>query len=451
MIMKKTVILLTALLLAGVSSAAQSFEPSLFLDGYRLGYRYNPALQNEDNFLSIGEFRNQTRNTFGAASFLYPRGEEVVTALHPSVSADEFLGSLGDNNTLGGSIDYNLVSYGWRKGASYQTLEANVRAAYKANVPKDIFTILKLGTGDTNYTMGGLSLGGNALVELAYGYSHQVADWLSLGLRTKLLVGIDALHYNVSRMDIHLAEDQYRLDLEANLDLTSRWSKIRPDEEGYLDLTRLSAKDRWKLPSGLGLAMDLGVVLTPLEGLTLSASLLDLGGMLWYYGNAGQSQGTAAFTGVKNLSLDDIKAGSIRSQFDDVLDALGSSLKVKALEGRTALEFIPFHVHAGIRYDLPFYRALSIGATGNYLHVSGFSYAEGRGVLAWNPWKWLGLAANAGRGTYGPVWGVAANLAVKQFRLTAGYSDGFGGTVPYTSTPLKPNNRVFTLGLTYDL
>lgn len=57
-------------------------------------------------------------------------------------------------------------------------------------------------------------------------------------------------------------------------------------------------------------------------------------------------------------------------------------------------------------------------------------------VLAWNPWKWLGMAAN---------------LAVKQFRLTAGYSDGFGGTVPYTSTPLKPNNRVFTLGLTYDL
>ena len=173
--------------------------------------------------------------------------------------------------------------------------------------------------------------------------------------------------------------------------------------------------------------------------------------MLWYYGNAGQSQGTAEFTGVKSLSLADIEAGSIRSQFDDVLDALGSSLKVKALEGRTALEFIPFHVNAGVRYDLPFYRALSIGATGNYLHVSGFSYAEGRGVLAWNPWKWLGIAANAGGGTYGAVWGVAANVAVKKFRLTAGYSDGFGGTVPYTSTPLEPNNRVFTLGLTYDL
>ena len=29
--------------------------------------------------------------------------------------------------------------------------------------------------------------------------------------------------------------------------------------------------------------------------------------------------------------------------------------------------------------------------------------------------------------------------------------DGFGGTVPYTSTALKANNKVVTVGLTYDL
>ena len=439
------------MLLTAVSIEAQSFQSALFLDGYRLGYRYNPALQNESNFLSIGQLESSSRNTFGAASFLYPRGNEVVTALHSSVSADEFLGSLGDDNTLGGSLNYNLFSFGWRKGVAYQTLEANVRMAYSANIPKDIFAILKLGTGDTNYDMGGLSLGGNALVELAYGYSHKLADWVSLGARAKLLVGINALKYNVSRMDIYMADDKYRLDLEAELDLTSRWSKIRPNEEGYLDLSKLSSKDRWKLPSGVGLALDLGVVLTPVEGLTLSASLLDLGGMFWYYGNAGRSQGSVEFTGMDSLSIDEIKDGSIKSQFDDELAALGSSLKVKELKGRPALEFIPFHVNGGIRYDLPFYRALSIGASGNYLHVKGFSYAEGRGVLAWNPWKWLGITANGGVGTYGPVWGAAVNAAIWKFRLTLGYSDGFGGTIPYTSTPLKANNKAVTLGLAFEL
>ena len=139
--MKKIVTLLATSLLAAVSMNAQSFQSALFLDGYRLGYRYNPALQNENSFLSVGQLESQTRNNVGAASFLYPRGEELVTALHSSVSAQEFLGSLKDNNTMGGSLNYSLFSYGWRKGASYQTAEVGVRAAYKTNVPKDIFSI----------------------------------------------------------------------------------------------------------------------------------------------------------------------------------------------------------------------------------------------------------------------------------------------------------------------
>ena len=95
--MRKLFILIAALILSAISLQAQSFQQSLFLDGYRLGYRYNPALQNESGFLSVGQFENQTRNNFGASSFLYPRDGEVVTALHSSVSADEFLGSLNDD------------------------------------------------------------------------------------------------------------------------------------------------------------------------------------------------------------------------------------------------------------------------------------------------------------------------------------------------------------------
>lgn len=449
--MKKIVTLLATSLLAAVSMNAQSFQSALFLDGYRLGYRYNPALQNENSFLSVGQLESQTRNNVGAASFLYPRGEELVTALHSSVPAQEFLGSLKDNNTMGSSLNYSLFSYGWRKGASYQTAEVGVRAAYKTNVPKDIFSILKLGTGETNYDLGGLGLNGNLMVELAYGYSHKLADWVSVGARAKLLLGINFLDYTVTRMDVYMAEDKYKLDLEARLDLTSRLSKIHADKEGYLDLSKLSQKDRWKLPSGVGLAVDLGAVFTPAEGLTMSVSLLDLGGVFWYFGNAGKSQGSVTFSGMDSLTMEDIREGNFRSRFDDELSALLSSLKIKELKSRTSLEMIPFHVNGGIRYDLPFYRALSIGATGNYLHMSGFTYAEGRGALAWNPRKWLGITLNGGVGTYGPVWGAALNAAVWKFRLTLGYCDGFGGTIPYTSTPLKPNNKTVTLGLTFDL
>lgn len=447
--MRKYFVIFAALLLAA-SVQAQSFQQAFFLDGYRLGYRYNPALQNQDSFLSIGQYESQVRNNFGAASFLYPRGNEVVTAFHSTVSAQEFLGSLQDRNYFNGSISYNLVSYGWRKDAAYHTLEVNARAFYMASIPKDIFSILKLGTGAVNYSLGGLGVGGNALVEVAYGYSRQLSDKISVGARVKLLAGIDALNYQVTRFDLTLSEDEYRAQIAADLDLTSRWNKMQTDEEGYLSLLSLSFKDRWKLPSGAGLALDLGVVVTPFEGLSLSASIVDLGGMFWYYGNAGRSWGITHFTGMEDLSLEEIQKGNIKDQFSDELETLLGSLKIKP-GSRKALGLIPFNVNLAARYELPFYKPLSIGATGNYINMKGMDYMEARGVLAWNPWEWLGVTANAGAGTLGAVWGAALNAGYRNFRITVGYSDGFGGTIPYTSTPLKPNNKMVTFGLTYDL
>lgn len=447
--MKKTIILLTALLLA-VSARSQSFQQAFFLDGYRLGYRYNPALQNQDGFLSVGQWENQNRNNFGAASFLYPRGDELVTGLHSSVSAQEFLGNLKDDNYFNNSICFNLVSYGWRKEKAYHTLEAGFRASYSASFPKEIFTILKLGTGESHYDLGGLSLGEKAFVELAYGYSRKLSDYISVGARAKLLVGLEALSYRLTRLDLTLSESIYEARLEADLDLTSSLNKITPTKDGYLSLN-LSSKDRWRLPSGGGLAVDLGVVATPVEGLTLSASIVDLGGIFWYYGNAGKSQGTTTFTGMDNLSMEEIQEGKIGNQFQDELDALLASLKLKSVNNRTLLEAIPFNVNLAAKYQLPFYRALALGATGNYVSMKGMNYWEARGVLAWNPWNWLGVTANAGGGEHGAVWGAALNVAFKKFRLTAAYCDGFGGTIPYTSTPLKANNKMLTIGLTYDL
>ena len=449
--MKKILFALSILFVAASAAGAQSFQQALFLDGYRLGYRYNPALQNESGFLSVGQWESQLRNNIGAASFLYPRDGEVVTALHSSVSSGEFLGSLKDDNYLCGNIDFNLFSYGWRRDNAYHTIEANVRSVYSASIPKEIFAIAKLGTAEMGYDLGGMGLAGNAIVELAYGYSYKFSDAFSVGARAKLLVGVESLRYNVSRLDMYFSEDEYTADLEADLDLTSRWSKIRTNEEGYLNLLDLSAKDRWRLPSGAGLSLDLGVVATPFEGFTLSASLLDFGGMFWYYGNAARSQGKTSFTGVKNLTLEEIQSKNIMGQFENVKDDFLGSLRLKSVDKRTALEFIPFNANLGIRYEMPFYKALAVGATGNYVSMKRMSYYEVRGALAWNPWNWLGVTANAGTGSHGPVWGAAANVALKRFRLTVGYCDGFGGTVPYSDIPLKANNKMVTVGMTYDL
>lgn len=449
--MRKNIFILSALLLVAAPMGAQTFQQAFFLDGYRLGYRYNPALQNDSAFLGVGQWENQKFANLGMSSFLYPRDGEVVTALHSSVSASEFLGNLHDDNYLGGNINFNIFSYGWRKDKAYKTIEANIRSVYSASVPKEIFAIAKLGTGNTNYDLGGMGLAANAIVELAYGYSYKFSDRLSIGARAKFLAGIESINYKVTRFDMAFTEDAYEAQVEADLDLTSRWNKVRSDGNGYLNFLDLSAKESWKLPSGAGLSLDLGIVATPIEGLTLSASLLDLGGLFWYYGNAGRSSGTTSFSGFKELSMDDIKEGNVLDQLKAVQDEFIHSIKIKAVKSRVAFELIPFNVNLGARYDLPFYKAFAVGFSANYMGMKNMPYKEVRGVLAWNHFPWLGLTANAGKGSYGAVWGMGVNAALKQFRLTVGYSDGFGGTVPYSHLALKAHNKILTLGLTYDI
>ena len=109
---------LAVMLLASAGLSAQSFHQGFFLDGYRLNYRYNPAVSNDGNFLSVGQWSDQSINNVGAANFLYPREVGLVTAFHSSVSAKDFLGSLPDKLALGGNINFNLVSYGFALNAA---------------------------------------------------------------------------------------------------------------------------------------------------------------------------------------------------------------------------------------------------------------------------------------------------------------------------------------------
>ena len=57
----------------------------------------NASLSN--GFVRVGEFRNNVRNNVGAASFIFPHEDKLVTGLHSSVSADEFLGGLKSVNS----------------------------------------------------------------------------------------------------------------------------------------------------------------------------------------------------------------------------------------------------------------------------------------------------------------------------------------------------------------
>ena len=480
--MKKRFLAAISLLMTALPLLGQSFQEAMFLDSYRLAYRYNPALGSNGGFVGIGEWNNLTRNNIGASCFLYPtKNGGLVTALHHSVPESTFLGSLKDINRVENAININLFAYGWKSSGGddaadpnaerhsygicsdrgsatgahnsgdYCTLEANIRTITRFAFPKTIFQILKSGTGLATYDASGIEMGAKAYVEIAYGRSRRISEDISIGGRAKVLAGIASLNYNITRFDLAFSESEYSAAIEAGFDLTDRSVKFGTDAEGYLNPFDLKMNNRTELPAGGGVAFDFGVAMTPAEGLTIAASIVDLGAIAWYYGNAGQSSGNVRFTGLSGLSYEEIKGGEISGSLKGLRDDFANSLKIKGTERRFRLEAIPFTLNLAARWELPFHRPLSAGLTCSYAGLTPFIYKECRMTLAWNPGARLGIAGNIGYGDLGMVGALALSIAIHKFNITASLENGFGRNVPDLDIPLKANSKLATIGLTYNL
>ena len=77
--------------------SAQTLNSSYFMEKMTKRNQLNPALKTPNGYVSfpaLGNFYLGVNSNLGLGTFLYPRGNELVTFLHPSVPADDFLGKL---------------------------------------------------------------------------------------------------------------------------------------------------------------------------------------------------------------------------------------------------------------------------------------------------------------------------------------------------------------------
>lgn len=107
--MKKYIICIIIAITAGLNAkvSAQGLNSGYFTDGYTFAHQLNPAFDNDHNYFSIpvlGNINIGTRGNVGLGSFLFPyKNGQLTTFMNSSVSAEEFLGGLKDNNRIGAS------------------------------------------------------------------------------------------------------------------------------------------------------------------------------------------------------------------------------------------------------------------------------------------------------------------------------------------------------------
>ncbi len=451
---KKIILCVAALLGAALCLNAQSFQEGFLLRKYNLAYQYNPAIIGNNNFVGGGQVILSKQNNVGAGDFMYPTDDGLlVTGFHSSIPATTFPGELPDDMAYRGDLSATLFAYGFATKNAFHTIQVNVRGLYGASAPNEMLLFLKQGPDASAYDISGMHVDAGLFAEASYGYARQLTDWLSIGGRAKLLLPLYGARFDLTRLEVTTNTNTVQVDLRGDLAITNHLGKFMNNDNGHWDLKEISKKEAGgPLSSGAGIGFDLGLLATPADGLSISLSVLDLGAIFWRFGNRAAMGGTMSFDGLENATYDQLSSAEFKKLLDEKKAEAMEMLKPIGFSGTYKYrQNLETQVNLGVKYEMPFYRQLAVGATGRYINTVSMPYWEGRLGLEINPIKWLDIVADGGYGTLGPVFGLAAGVTIYRFHLVAGLQNGFGGTVPYSSTPIKANFKTVTIGLTYNL
>lgn len=438
--MKKIQTITLILFAASFAAGAQTNRNSFFLDNNLYGYRVNPAIRSEKPFvgLIVNNISTEDKSNIGVSSLLFPRNGELVTGLNSAVGADEFLGKLKDINAISANLDESIIAVGFPNGDNaFSNIEVNLRTDASSGIPKSMFEFLKRGSRDSAYQIGKTDVNANSYFEIAYGYSRDINSKIRVGGRLKVLLGAANINAHISRADVMVNGEIINVDAQAELKVAAPEISFRNNEQGYLDITNPLVRSNYGI-AGYGAALDLGATFELAEGLTLSASVVDLGGISWKNNVNAQSSAKASFEGSENILGRD--GSGITDDLEESLKKLGDLLKFKQLGGSSnSFRWLPCTINVGARYRMPFYDRLSAGLLAAYRTNEYIGWFDLRGGLTVTPLDWLSLCGTVGLNSYCPTCGAALSFNLVSFNFFVSAESFIGEMAKIGDMPVPVN------------
>ena len=212
--------------------------------------------------------------------------------------------------------------------------------------------------------------------------------------------------------------------------------------------------DKFGLNGG-GFAVDLGAEWDLgkqgiLEGMKVSAALLDLGFIKWKSVSTAYNKGDEfVFDGFEDIKVEDGPGTSFDDQIDELEDKLSDLISLQ--DGGTASKSngIGVTLNVGVEYALPVYDKLSFGLLSTTRFQGEYTWNEERISANVSPVKWFEVGANLGVGTFGASFGWVVNLHPRGFNLFLGM-DRMLGKISKQGIPLR-SNADFNIGINFPL
>lgn len=321
-------LLIGILCLVALPLQAQQNNSLYFMTGLPQSSQLNPATQPKcEFFLTLPSIEITAGNSSLAAHdllFYEPTLDSTVWFMHNKKTRGDFLSKISGNVNLFAETRLDLFSIGLRVKNTYVSMGVGARMESNNYVPSDLIRFVVEGNigsvGGTLKSFNFSGLGINAMYynEYSLGISHEFDKKLTIGVKGKLLFGVANVTTNSSDMSLNGGTiSNYQVHSIVNLNTSIPNLSVYSGANGKVDSTRFKkidnaseARSIFMNTSNMGLAMDLGVIYKPIDRLSLSLSVLDLGYIKWKDNLNNFTQNTVYdFKGVNILLKDSADMG----------------------------------------------------------------------------------------------------------------------------------------------
>ena len=446
-------------------TSAQELRTSYFMETSNYRHQMNPALLDSPYVgLLFSNINIGMTGNIGAKQFIfdtnglpgYTGNYRYTTFMDPNVDAKTFLNKLHDKNRFDLYLNYNLFSVGFKAWGGVNLLELNLRSNTNLTLPKGLFEFAKTAGEKEHYEFGGLGMRTQNYMELALGHSRDINKQWRVGGKLKFLIGAAYADFTADNVTLDMTEDAWRIQSNAQMKASLLKSDViheDPSKNSADGRPRVKKLDNFgfSLP-GFGMALDLGVTYKPIENLTLSAAITDLGFISWKNTHHASSQGDYTFDGFNNIYIgsDKDQTEDIDDQFDQIGDDLEEMFSVYDDGTKTATQALAATLNVGAEYKLPAYDKLKFG----FLYTSRihgkYSWHQGMLNVGVRPVKWFECNVNGAVTSTGVTAGGMLSLKAPHFNFYIA-ADRFVSKMGKQGVPLNSSNGNITFGMTFPL
>jgi Family of unknown function (DUF5723) len=291
--------------------------------------------------------------------------DQIITFMNENGDKEAFLNALNPVNAVTANVSLNPLSMGWRSKQFYFTIDFTEKIESDLRYTKDFARFILYGSPDEdrfNFSETGIDF--KYYHELALGISYDFEEQFQVGARAKILFGMANVSTRLSDMTLRTTPDRWDFNSNMMFNISVPFLSIPLDSAGYVLWDSIPGSTDAGLPDpmtidyvrenfgnffgtrNLGLGIDFGFNFKPIESLSISASVNDLGFIMWR-NNPYQlkNDGTFGWKGIEVSLEKDWDPGDI------LLDSLKSQMNFTS-EQKSYTTALSGKVYLGLAYEL---------------------------------------------------------------------------------------------------